>query len=245
VWRGRLPSVLARLRETPGTIAYFGASTTAQKRGYRPNLHAALMSVLGGEQRAVNAGIGGIGSLAALFLIDEFVLAAQPQLCFVEFTTSDEVGLTPLHLLADGLAAIVAKLRAHGCEPCFLHLFRTDRRSERVLEIYERVASELHVSTIDLSAAAGTPLAEGASLLRDTVHTSELGGEAVAEAVARAVASVSTSVADRAAATSTAKGRFVGARLIAAHSRVAPLMPVIATSFRAARSWAGMQSGRS
>ncbi|HEX4521314.1 MAG TPA: SGNH/GDSL hydrolase family protein [Gaiellaceae bacterium] len=185
--RAGLGDLPARLRERPCTIAYLGASVTAQKDGYRPRLHALLSQATGHEHRAVAAGFGAMGSITGRFLMERFVMPHEPELAFVEYVTSDVAGTTPPELLRAALEGIVGRLREAGCEPCFLYLPRRDLdpRSSPVLEAYEDVAAYHGVPSIDLSAVS----TEGPDpLLRDLVHTSDAGSALLAGAVARAFA---------------------------------------------------------
>ncbi len=189
--RGRLDVVVAQLRRTPLTIAYFGASVTAQRSGYRPRLVAALQAATGQDHRSVNAGIGGVGSISGLFLMDRLVLARRPQLCLVEFSLADRFGWTPPELLGPALEAIVWGLRAHECEPCFLHLYRADNADRGALDTYRRVGQHHSVSSIDVAGYLEKCIECGmyasGDIVRDVVHTTERGSDMVADAIASAL----------------------------------------------------------
>ncbi len=182
--RSGLPrEVAVGLRTAPVTIAYLGASVTAQQHGYRARLHAALCSALGQPHRSINAGIGGIGSISGAFLADDLVVAHRPALCFVEFTTGDAGDAARPELVAPGVEAIVLKLRRIGCAACLLHLPRADAAAayRDALDRQEQVAERHGIPSIDLSGV------DAAGLLRDVVHTTEPGSQEIAEAIARAV----------------------------------------------------------
>ncbi len=188
--RGGLGDVIHRLSREDMTIAYLGASVTAQTKGYRPQLHELLSSTTGRAHRAVLAGTGAMGSISGVFLMDELVLPHRPDLCFVEYTTSDSTGTTPLSDLGAVLEGIVRKLRRIGCEACFLHLLRSDQElvdGHPAVETYERVADHYAVPSVHVAAwlrESGHPPDE---LLRDPVHTTGFGSRLVAEAVLRAL----------------------------------------------------------
>lgn len=175
-------SAAAALRGGPAAIAYLGGSVTAQRPGYVGHLHALLCDGWGQPHQAVRAGVGGMGSIAGVFLTDELVLARTPTLCFVEFTTTDAGGATPHERVGLAAAAIVAKLSRAGCGTCFLHLPRADAGAAyaAVRDRVEAVADQRAVPSVDVSEF-------GAQALRDVVHTTPSGAEAIAAGVAGAL----------------------------------------------------------
>ena len=191
--RNGLGDLHERLRAKDSTIAYMGASVTAQKDGYRPRLHELLRQATGRDHRAVAAGLGAMGAITGVFLMDELVLAHRPELTFVEYATSDVAGTTPPDQLGAVLEGIVCKLRAGGCEPCFLYLHRDDIElgTSAVVETYERVAEHHGVPSIDVSewmrAAIEQGEVDGGAVLRDVVHTTDIGSALTAEAIWQAL----------------------------------------------------------
>jgi hypothetical protein len=178
------------------TVAYLGASVTVQRDGYRPRLHDLLRDATGHDHRSVFAGTGAMGSITGVFLMDELVLAHRPDVCFVEYTTSDAASTTPLEYLGPALEGIVCKLRDARCEACFLHLYRRDHElaTGQVVETYERVADHYGVPSINGAACVRDLIRDGVAteseVLRDVVHTTAIGSELTAEAVSRGVARV-------------------------------------------------------
>jgi hypothetical protein len=202
--RGGFGELSARLEAMPCTIAYLGASVTAQRDGYRARLHELLCAATGQRHASVNAGTGGVGSLSGVFLMDRLVLAHAPHLCFVEYLTSDLDGRTVPAAVAPAIEGIIGKLRNHGCEPCFLHLYRSDcgfGAANEMIEAYEAVAEHHRVPSIDLAGAIHSLVAGGElrvdELLRDVVHTTRAGSELVAESILRAVLEISASSGTR------------------------------------------------
>ena len=184
--RAGLGDVAARLRSQECTIAYLGASVTAQADGYRPRLHDAICWMTGRNHRSAAAGTGAMGSITGVFLMDDLVLRHQPDLCFVEYATSDVAGTTPPEHLEAAVAGIVGKLDDARCAACFLYLLRTDREPavmRAVVDTYERVAERHALPSIDVAAELGASSA--VSLLRDGVHTTEAGSDLTAAAVLR------------------------------------------------------------
>lgn len=191
--RSGLGHARERLRHGNRPIAYLGVSVTAQRDGFRPRLHDQLVSRFGARP-AVNAGIGAVGSLACVFLMDDFVLPSRPALCFVECTTGDLGGATAVDEIGPALEGILLKLRDIDCSACLLHLYRRDcsfREPHPVVEAYERVAERYGVPSINLA----RHVEEQASLgrldvrahYRDLVHTTPEGSQFVADHVASVV----------------------------------------------------------
>lgn len=189
--RRHLDNAVAAAREP--AIAYLGNSLTAQKEGYRPALHARLEALVGRKHRAINAGIGGVGSLGCGFLLPELVLRHGPQLCFVECTTADMGGATPIAAVGPAIDGIVGRLLDAGVSVCLLHMPRAAAAGidPRVLPVYEQVADHYGVSSIDvgrlLTAERGSQPLEP-DILFDGIHTSPAGASLIADLVAPHVA---------------------------------------------------------
>jgi hypothetical protein len=183
--RGGLGAVGPRLLNEPLTIAYHGASVTAQKSGYRPLLHESLRRRFGQEHRLVTAAVGGVGPASSVFLLDWLAIRHDPDLCLVELSTHDEDGeIEKIEAAAEG---IVAKLESSGCRACFLHLYRgtwDEEHRARVVGIWERVADRHRIPSIDVGPALRDAIDSGAvrkeELLRDGMHTTPAGSELVA-----------------------------------------------------------------
>jgi hypothetical protein len=194
--RGGFGDLPARLRVKDCTIAYMGASVTAQRDGFRPLLHELLCRDTGRNHRAVAAALGATGAITGVCLMDDLVVAHRPDLAFVEYATSDIAGMTPRPQLAPVLEGIVGKLRDAGCEVCFLYLHRSDvdLGASDVVAEYEDVADHHAVSSINvadwLRAEIERGRLDGGTILRDVVHTTETGSILTAEAIGHAVAQI-------------------------------------------------------
>lgn len=212
--RAGIGPLAGALSERPCTIAYMGASVTAQKEGFRPRLHELLCRESSRPHRSVAAGTGAMGSISGLFLMDELVLRHGPDLCLVEYATSDAIGTTPIEHLEPVLDGVVAKLFAHNCACCFLYLTRADgalAAESPVLAAYERVAERHGVPSIDLTSMPSG--IGGEALIRDGVHTTALGSMLVAEAVARALREIRAAGGHAAPGSTAGNDRFAQARL--------------------------------
>ena len=194
--RGGLGDLPDRLRAEDCTIAYMGASVTAQRDGFRPRLHELLCRDTQRKHRAVAAALGATGAITGVFLMDDLVLPHRPDLAFVEYATSDVAGTTPLRELAPVLEAIVGKLRDAGCEPCFLYLHRSDvdLGSSEVVAAYEDVAEHHAVASINVDDWMRTEIDRSRlsdpMILRDVVHTTPAGSTLTAEAIRHAFAQI-------------------------------------------------------
>jgi hypothetical protein len=194
--RDGLGDLPARLRAEDCTIAYMGASVTAQRDGFRPRLHDLLCRDTGRNHRAVAAALGATGSITGVFVMEGLVLPHRPDLAFVEYATSDIVGTTPLSQIEPVLEGIVGKLRAGGCELCFLYLHRSDvdLGASEVVAAYERVADNHAVPSINVAEWMRTEIElgrlDGRTILRDVVHTTGSGSALTAEAIREALAQI-------------------------------------------------------
>lgn len=188
-----LGGIGAALRERSCRIAFLGASVSAQKNGYASELVRRLSEQTGHDHALVQASIGGLGCLSGVFLMDGLLAARRPDLCFVEFSTADRAGYTPLDRIGAAAEGILRKLIAQSVQPVILHLYRRESATfPSVAAEWERVAEHYGVPTIDLesswSAAAPTDLDP---CLRDAVHVTETGAERLGRDVSKAVLGLS------------------------------------------------------
>ena len=168
---------------SPRSIAYLGNSLTVQKAGYRPALHQRLEQLWGAPLRQVNAGLGGVGSLACACLLDLLVLRHRPDLCLIECSAADMLGATPAAQFGPCLETIVRELVVAAVEPVLLHLpWRRSETAQRAstLAAYQRVADHYGISSVSLW-DCWTP--HDGALLADGTHLTRLGGEEVAEVI--------------------------------------------------------------
>ncbi len=168
---------------TPRSIAYLGNSLTVQKAGYRPALHQQLEQRWGAPVRQVNAGLGGVGSLACACLLDLIVLRHRPDLCLIECSASDMLGATPAAQIGPSFETIVRELLVAAVEPVLLHLpWRRSEPAQRAstLAAYQRVSEHYGISSVSLW---DRWVPHDGALLADGTHLTRLGGEEVAEAI--------------------------------------------------------------
>ncbi|GAB4530116.1 MAG: hypothetical protein Tsb0014_12550 [Pleurocapsa sp.] len=144
---GNLPQKLA---ERPCKIAYLGGSPTAQNNGYRPLLHQWFRDTYQQDHQEINAGNGGITSSAAAFTMDDTVIRHQPDLCFIEYCTSDMGKNQEIGAAVEGM---VRKLVAINCQVCLLYLYKTDQKfdytNETIIE-YEKIADFYQIPSINV-----------------------------------------------------------------------------------------------
>jgi lysophospholipase L1-like esterase len=196
---GGLGDVPGRLRRKPLKIAYLGASITAQRRGWRPQLHEMLCRETGREHQSISACVGAIGSVSGAFLAEELVVPHEPDLCFVEFTAGDYPGgHTPLRDVEPAIDGILRKLREVGCRPVLVHLpNRVDRPFEPGLDLYDvyaRVAERHGAPWVDIAGPLGALVRDGAltgeAVFKDELHLTPEGGALVAEAIQRGLGEI-------------------------------------------------------
>ena len=175
-----------RLSTKPCKIAYLGASVTAQKQGYRPNLHKLLCQHYQQPHVEINGAIGGVISGAAVFLMDDTVLQYKPDVCFIEYSTVDMAWNS--HEIVAVIEGMVRKLQAIDCQICFLYLYRTKQKFagfNQVISWYEEVAEFYRLPSINM----GRYIEDGLNkhkfqfdeIFRDFVHNTPSGGKLIAE----------------------------------------------------------------
>jgi hypothetical protein len=193
VQRAGFGQVGAKLGRERLTVAYFGASVTAQREGYRPLLHRRLCDRFGQDHQPIFAAVGGIDVAAAVFLTDDLVIRHRPDLCLVEFTSVEPGSAGLLARAETAMDGVIVKLREIGCMPCLLHLPRREVRegSSELRDAFERVADRHRIPSIDVtSVVEGSSDPATAPIFRDEVHTSDSGSCLVAELVERAIGSL-------------------------------------------------------
>jgi hypothetical protein len=194
--RAGLGAVAERLNIEPCSIAYFGASVTVQKEGYRPRLHELLRARFEQDHRAIVAAVGAIGVYSATFLADELVVRNEPDLCLVEYTTAEFVRHRPLDRAEAALDGLLSKLNAAGIAACLLHLPRREwtEKAQQVLTAFEAVADRHAFPSINLAGPTRRAIDEGSlskeTVFTDVVHTTREGSQLFAEAVDQALARV-------------------------------------------------------
>jgi hypothetical protein len=235
---GDLPD---RLRGQDCTIAYMGASVTAQRDGFRPRLHELMCRDTRRNHRAVAAALGAAGAITGVFLMDDLVIAHQPDLAFIEYATSDVAGTTPLRELAPALEGIIGKLRDTGCEPCFLYLHRSDvdLGASETVAVYEDVADYHEVASINVADWMRAEIERGhlndPTILRDVVHTTSVGSALTAETIWRAFAEIPATT--RAAAVQPRNDTFRRARIEPPDAAFAGGRPFAEGRFRLVRPY--------
>jgi len=195
--RGGLRSLNSDLAARPCKIAFLGNSVTAQKEGYAHLAADQLNTLFKPDHEFIFAGLGGIGSLASCFLMDDFVLRHNPDLCFVECTVADIGYATPKHYLEQAIKGIIHKLIASDTQFCFLHLFNTHTPSERiaeVIEIYEEIIDHYDISSINIASKINSLIdsnqLSAEDILYDGVHTTEQGAEVYSKTICSAFTSI-------------------------------------------------------
>jgi hypothetical protein len=192
--RSGLGKVGLKLGQDIGVIAYLGNSVTAQRESYRLPLHEHLVSHFGRPHRAINAGLGGMGSIGMLFMLPDLVLRHKPDLCFIECTTGDMGTNPPLRSIGPVVEGMLRKLIAAGSAVCILHLFRVGSSFDEtspILSRYERVAEHYQIPTLNVGRAFERAIVSNgrhvSQILRDGVHTTAEGAKMTADFIADAV----------------------------------------------------------
>jgi len=176
--RSGLGEISDALNAGSAKIAFLGNSVSAQKEGYSLYFQQNINNHFGHKFQFVNASLGGIGSLACSFLVDDFVSRHKPDLCFVECATADIGGATPLQYIGPAVDGIIGQLLSNNIKVCLVHLYRHKDDfllEEKVIGLYEQVAKHYKVPSLNIhKAIAGLILDEGfvaEKIVYDGLHT--------------------------------------------------------------------------
>jgi len=180
-----------KLYSQPCKIAYLGGSVTVQKNGYRPLLHHLICQITQQNHHAINAGIGGVGSIAHAFLLNEFVIKHQPDFCFIECAIVDGEGMTPQDQIQFSIESICLQLLQQKIPSCFLQLFKSKDliQYEEILQHnYRPIIHHYQVPEINLhdffSRQIQENVLQASDLLYDGIHTTDLGSTLFANQIA-------------------------------------------------------------
>jgi lysophospholipase L1-like esterase len=183
-----LQTLLEALSKKVCKIVFIGNSVTAQKKGYRQYLSDLITQESKFQHNYINAGIGGVGSLASAFFVNDFVLRHRPDICFVECTVADIEGATPTHFIPDSIHGIIKKLKSQNIIICFLHLFNSNKSSIKVnhiISMYDGILAQYGVPSINIYQAFSKLIDSGEyrndDLLFDGVHTTDFGARLTAK----------------------------------------------------------------
>lgn len=165
-------------------IAYVGNSVTAQKDGYQSHLHEQITQRGWCRTPAIKVALGAVGSIGIASYWEILLRDRRPDVVFLECSTADIGYATPINDIEVALRYLVIAMLKRGSRVCFLHMPRSDRHASRrrdVLRIYDHVAREFGVSSIDLE--FDDALEDTEQYLYDGVHTTPLGASLIAEAI--------------------------------------------------------------
>ena len=179
--------------EKPMTIAYLGASVTAQKQSFVHLLHQNICNFTGQKHNKIVCGKGATGIIHSLENLDNDILSCHPDLCFIEYLSGDLIeGLTQWDDMGPALETVVRNLLKNKCSIIFVHMFRGDyafEKNNRALQIYEQVANHYGLPSIHLYRLFQNMLLLGVEdyfeIFKDTVHTTPRGSYLAARVVAR------------------------------------------------------------
>jgi hypothetical protein len=179
-----LQNIYQELSQRSCKIAYLGNSITAQKEGYKKYLSNHIDQSFNQKHFYINAGIGGIGSLATAFLVDDFVLRYRPDICFVECTVADMGDATPEEWIPSAVEGIVQKLITNNVKVCFLHLYRVmsdEVKQERILTLYEKIINHYQLPSINIGSVISLLINsnkyKNEDIVYDGIHSTPTGAQ--------------------------------------------------------------------
>ena len=178
-------------------IAFLGNSITAQKEGYAYQLANQIKTYFSPTHEFIFAGLGGMGSLASCFMMEDFVLRHKPDICFVECTVADIGYATPNHYLKPSIEGIIQKLISSSTKICFLHLYNTHtlpERADEIISLYEEVIDSYKIPSINVREKINsfilTDSYKTTDILYDGVHTTNQGALIYVDVIMHALISM-------------------------------------------------------
>ena len=191
--RSGLSDISKKLTTATRKIAYLGNSLTAQKNGYRFFLHNRLIDHFKQNHQSVNAGMGGVGSMACSFLLNDFVIRHHPDLCFIECSVADAGSATPLAMIGPAVEGMIRQLKKEGIAICILYLYRTETTNvsmQEVIAIYEKIAEHYQIPSINIHSFLSDKIERKdiseTDIVYDGIHTTEFGAGLTAEQILQA-----------------------------------------------------------
>jgi glycosyltransferase involved in cell wall biosynthesis/Tfp pilus assembly protein PilF len=193
--RGALASIQKKLHSQVCKIAYLGGSATAQQEGgYRPLLHQWLSEYSQQNHQEINAGNGGIASSAAVFTMDDEVIAQQPDLCFIEYATTD---MGRKHEIGAAVEGMVRKLEAINCSICFLYLYKQGEKfdyTNTTITEYEKVADFYKIPSINVGQFLEAAVENGkylvSNLFKNQERTFKQGSQVISKFIAEGLKTI-------------------------------------------------------
>ena len=167
-------------------ILYVGASVTAQKTGFRPQLNA-LFENIGYTVEEKVVAIGGTGSMFGLCNLSSLEPGSSFDLAFYEYSTGDlNLGLTPFSHMFDVVHDSLKYLKAVSRKSYLLHNYRSDFEGDKgdlVRKVHSDAANQLDVEIIDSCKYFEEMKRQiedsdkWGEIYRDIVHTADKGSE--------------------------------------------------------------------
>ncbi len=192
--RGDFFAISNDLKSKSCQIAFLGNSITAQKEGFTLFLKEKLDSISGFKHSYINAGLGGVGSLASCFIVDDFVIRHKPDICFVECTVADIGSATPISYIESSISGIIEKLVYAGVKICLLHLYSSHTsltQIKEVINLYDRVSTYYNIPSINLNQKISNGInsgdLRGEEVVYDGVHTTEQGAILYADEICQVI----------------------------------------------------------
>lgn len=99
-----------------------GNSVASQKVGLKLFLKEKLDSISGFNHN-INAGLGGVGSIASYFIVGDFVIRHKPNIYFVECTVADIGSAMPISSIGSPIFGINKRRVATSVNIYVIHLY--------------------------------------------------------------------------------------------------------------------------
>jgi hypothetical protein len=178
-------------------LYFIGASVTVQREGWVDRLSERIRAESGREHQVVKNAMGGVGMVFGLANYRPPPLPRADCVAFIEFSTGDLNGLTPIDRLPGLLRRLMSRCVQDHQHTVVVHTWRADQPSDDrmgIRRIYDQVAAEFGIPVIRNDAMAAERLAHDQALqaqwFRDVCHTHPPGAAAYAQHVIDALRSI-------------------------------------------------------
>lgn len=170
-------------------ILYVGASVTAQKNGYRPELNK-LYERQGVCIKQEVVATGATGSLFGLCNLGQLGNDSY-ELGVYEYSTGDlNLGLTPIEKIYETVKSSLTIMSAKCERVVVVHNYRSDFERDKgniVRELYNKAAHELSIPVLEIykeiELLKSNFEGDWANIYRDNVHTGDVGSKIVAQKI--------------------------------------------------------------
>lgn len=178
-------------------LHFIGASVTVQRDGWVDHLSERIRAESGHDHTVLKNAMGGVGVLFGLANYKRPPLPREACVAFIEFSTGDLNGLTPVDHLPGILRRLMCLCVHDHTHTVVVHNWRADQPSDDsigIRRIYDEMAAHFGIPVIRNDIFAAEKLRDHSALqalwFRDVCHTHPPGADACALNIVEALQSI-------------------------------------------------------